>query len=42
VDVNVRCLEGVDLGALRLPTFDGQNWERAIEGHLSWRAPGKL
>ncbi len=37
IDVNVRCLEGVDLGALQLPTFDGRNWEQAIAGPLSWR-----
>jgi hypothetical protein len=27
IDVNVRCLEGVDLGALRLEHFDGRSWE---------------
>jgi hypothetical protein len=37
IDVNVRCLEGVDLASLRLPTFDGRNWEQAIQGPLSWR-----
>jgi hypothetical protein len=37
IDVNVRCLEGVDLQSLQLPTFDGRNWERAIEGALPWR-----
>ena len=37
IDVNVRCLHGVDLGELRLPTFDGRNWEQAITGSLSWR-----
>jgi hypothetical protein len=37
LDVNVRCLEGVDLRALDLPTFDGRNWEHAIEGKLPWR-----
>jgi hypothetical protein len=37
VDVNVRCLDGVDLGSLNLATFDGKNWERAIEGKVSWR-----
>lgn len=37
IDVNVRCLEGVDVSALELPTFDGKNWERAIEGPVSWR-----
>ena len=36
-DVNVRCLDGVDLGSLNLATFDGKNWEHAIEGNLSWR-----
>lgn len=37
VDVNVRCLEGVDLAALRPTPFDGKNWEQAIEGTLPWR-----
>lgn len=31
VDVNVRCLEGVDLDALPVKRFDGQNWEEAME-----------
>ena len=30
VDVNVRCLDDVDLGALRIEQFDGRNWERSI------------
>jgi hypothetical protein len=29
VDVNVRCLEGVDVQALEIRRFDGQNWETA-------------
>ncbi len=29
VDVNVRCIEGVDLAALKIKAFDGQNWEAA-------------
>jgi hypothetical protein len=29
VDVNARCLDGIDPAALRVRTFDGQNWERA-------------
>lgn len=29
IDVNVRCLEGVDLATLSVQPFDGQNWERA-------------
>lgn len=30
IDVNVRCLDGVDLGALKILPFDGRDWERAI------------
>jgi hypothetical protein len=30
VDVNVRCLEGVDLASLRVVHFDGQHWEEAL------------
>lgn len=37
IDVNVRCLDGVDVEALRLPMFDGRNWEHAIQGDVSWR-----
>ena len=37
IDVNVRCLEGVELSSFELPTFDGKNWEQAIQGKLSWR-----
>lgn len=29
VDVNVRCIEGIDLSKLTVVTFDGQNWEAA-------------
>jgi len=29
VDVNARCLEGIDLAALKIVLFDGQNWEDA-------------
>ena len=29
IDVNVRCLKGVDLDAIKLRKFDGQNWEAA-------------
>jgi len=31
IDVNVRCLEDVDPGRVRLRTFDGRNWEAAFE-----------
>lgn len=29
VDVNVRCLDDVELSTLRVRPFDGRNWERA-------------
>jgi hypothetical protein len=28
-DVNVRCLEDVDVDSLPVDRFDGQNWEKA-------------
>ncbi len=33
IDINVRCLDQVDLAALTLDYFDGRNWEQAI---ASW------
>ena len=30
IDVNVRCLDGVDLGSLRVEPFDGKNWEETM------------
>lgn len=30
VDVNVRCLDGVDLGSVRVRPFDGRNWEQSV------------
>ena len=29
VDVNARCLEGLDLAEVKIMPFDGQNWEAA-------------
>src|SRR5579871_2802305 len=29
IDVNVNCLDGVDIEAIRPKLFDGQNWEQA-------------
>jgi hypothetical protein len=37
IDVNVRCLDGVDLDEVHPQRFDGRNWERAIQGHVPWR-----
>lgn len=30
IDVNVRCLEGLDPKSLRVVSFDGQHWEEAM------------
>ncbi|HKO49599.1 MAG TPA: GFA family protein [Polyangiaceae bacterium] len=37
VDVNVRCLDGVDLTRLELLLFDGKHWEEAIKT-AHWQA----
>ena len=33
--VNLRCVEDVDLGALKVVPFDGQNWEQAAQALMS-------
>jgi hypothetical protein len=38
VDVNVRCLDGVDLSALEPQLFDGKHWEQAIRT-AHWQKP---
>jgi hypothetical protein len=30
IDVNARCLDGVELAGIRIVPFDGRNWEEAI------------
>jgi hypothetical protein len=30
IDVNVRCLEGVDFATLNVQSFDGRNWEASV------------
>jgi hypothetical protein len=37
IDVNVRCLDDVDLAALKPLPFDGRNWEHAIARNVPWR-----
>jgi hypothetical protein len=37
IDVNVRCLEGIDLAALVVHDFDGRNWEQSMTGRPPWR-----
>lgn len=29
IDVNVRCIDGLDLGKLTITPYDGQNWDQA-------------
>lgn len=36
IDINLRCVDGLELGALTLKSFDGQNWEEAIDS-AAWR-----
>ena len=37
IDVNVRCLDDVDIAAIKPHTFDGQNWERSMAGRVPWK-----
>jgi hypothetical protein len=37
IDVNVRCLDGVDLAAITPHRFDGKDWEQAIGERVPWR-----
>lgn len=39
IDVNVRCLEGVDVDALEIEHFDGENWEEAYAASR-WQEKG--
>lgn len=31
LDVNLRCVEGVDLASMKVVPFDGRNWEASVE-----------
>ncbi len=37
IDVNVRCIDGIDLDALSIKQFDGRNWEDAMTRRVPWR-----
>ena len=38
IDVNLRCLDDVDVSAVKVHGFDGRNWEAAIEQRTPpWR-----
>ena len=37
IDVNVRCLDNVDVDRLAVKRFDGKHWEDAMQGPVPWR-----
>ena len=37
IDINVRCLDDIDLAAIAAKPFDGRNWETAMHGRVPWR-----
>jgi hypothetical protein len=37
IDVNVRCLDSVDLAAVKTHSFDGKNWEQSMTHRVPWR-----
>jgi hypothetical protein len=37
IDVNARCLDGIDVSELAVESFDGRHWEEAITGRKPWR-----
>jgi hypothetical protein len=37
IDVNARCLDGVDPATLTIHGFDGRNWEEAVARSVPWR-----
>jgi hypothetical protein len=37
IDVNVRCLDDVDIAAITPQPFDGQHWEQSMAGQVPWR-----
>ena len=37
IDVNVRCIDDIDLSSLSIKTFDGRHWEEAMGQRVPWR-----
>ena len=37
IDVNVRCLDDIDLATISVKPFDGRNWEAAMQEKAPWR-----
>ncbi|HYB90934.1 MAG TPA: GFA family protein [Candidatus Binataceae bacterium] len=40
IDVNVRCLDGVDIARLKIIPFDGRNWEKSFHETRAGRRDG--
>ncbi len=39
IDVNLRCVEGIDLATIPITQFDGRNWETARAAVLAGHKP---
>ena len=37
IDVNARCLDGIDATGITPKLFDGKNWESAMQERVPWR-----
>ena len=37
IDVNARCLDGIDTTAIKPKAFDGRNWEASMQKDVPWR-----
>jgi len=37
IDVNVRCIDGIDLTTISAKPFDGRNWEASMAKKAPWR-----
>jgi hypothetical protein len=37
IDVNLRCIDDIDVAAISPKSFDGKNWEAAMQGRVPWR-----
>ena len=37
IDVNVRCLDDVDVSKLAIKPFDGKHWEASMQQRVPWR-----
>ena len=37
IDVNVRCLDDINLAAVKPLAFDGKHWEQSMAGRVPWK-----